>query len=168
MFAETFNCIYDNLYGILLRNIGFINRMKTYEEHEMIIEKIKEENPNFDYNSDAYVLVSEYNNQDNKYKFLSCIETYILALKALKYNIDEIQGYKKLYEDKIKYINDRVNKGYEIHRIVNMHNILDYILIDKFGLSSYFEFIKQFKDEEYKKIIDTTVEPLAVNLFTKE
>lgn len=168
MFAETFNCIYDNLYGILLRNIGFINRMKTYEEHEMIIEKIKEENPNFDYNSDAYVLVSEYNNQDNKYKFLSCIETYILALKALKYNIDEIQGYKKLYEDKIKYINDRVNKGYEIHRIVNMHNILDYILIDKFGLSSYFEFVKQFKDEEYKKIIDATVEPLAVNLFAKE
>lgn len=168
MFAETFNCIYDNLYGILLRNIGFINRMKTYEEHKMIIEMIKEENPNFDYNPDAYVLVSEYNNQENKYKFLNRIETYILALKVLKYNIDEIQGYKKLYEDKIKYIIEYINKGYEIYKIVNMHNILDYILIDKFGLSSYFEFIKQFKDEEYKKIIDVIVEPLAVNLFTKE
>lgn len=168
MSAETFERDYDNFYGVFLAELRFFKRMHTREEYKMIIEDIKKENQKFDYNPDAYVLVSKSNNQENKYEFLDYIETYILVLKALKYNVDEIQGYKELYENKIKYVIEYINDGFEIHRIVNMHNILDYILIDKFGLSSYFEFVKQFKDEEYKKVVDATVEPLVVNLFTKE
>lgn len=168
MFAETFECDYDNLYGVFLYKLGFHKRMQTREEHKMVVEDIKKENPDFDYNPDAYILVSKDNNQENKYEFLDYIDMYILTLKTLKFNINEIQAYKELYENKIKYVLDYVNDGFEIHRIADMHNILDYILIDKFGLSSYFEFVKQFKDEEYKKVVDATVEPLAVSLFTKE
>ena len=168
MSAETFDRDYDNLYGVFLYKLGFHKRMQTREEHEMIVEDIKKENPDFDYNPDAYVLVSKNHNQENKYEFLDYVDIYILTLKTLKFNINEIQAYKELYENKIKYVLDYVNDGFEIHRIANIHNLLDYILIDKFGLSSYFEFVKQFKDEEYKKVIDATVEPLAVSLFTKE
>lgn len=168
MSAETFERDYNNLYGVFLYKLGFHKRMQTREEHEMIVEEIKKENPDFDYNPDAYVLVSNDYNQENKYKFLDYIDIYILTLKTLKFNINDIQGYKKLYENKIKYVIEYVNDGFEIHRIADMHNFLDYILIDKFGLSSYFEFVKQFKDEEYKKVVDATVEPLVVNLFTKE
>ena len=168
MSPETFEHDYDNLYGVFLYKLGFHKRMQTREEHKMIVEEIKKENPDFDYNPDAYALISKNNNQENKYEFLDFIDIYILTLKTLKFNINEIQAYKELYENKIKYVLDYVNDGFEIHRIADMHNILDYILIDKFGLSSYFEFVKQFKDEEYKKVVDATVEPLAINLFTKE
>lgn len=168
MSTETFEREYDNLYGVFLAELGFFRRMHTRDEHKMIVEIIEKENPDFDYNPDAYVLISKENNQENKYEFLDYVETYILTLKTFKFDINEIQAYKELYENKIKYVLDYVNDGFEIHRITDIHNLLDYILIDKFGLSSYFEFVKQFKDEEYKKVVDATVEPLVVNLFTKE
>ena len=91
-----------------------------------------------------------------------------------------LQEYKDIYEDKLKYINkylsdsiiDKLALGEKLIKqnlgekelkdyINTERRILDYILIEQFGLSNYLKFIDQFKqNKDYKIIIDLIVKPL--------
>lgn len=150
----------------------------------------------FKFDSDGFKLISEDYNELNDFKLIDSINNYKNALKMMGYKYNNIQEYKDIYKDKLKYIvkclktenistflnlgaliypSDILNQTQilinqnlgekELKDYINTERrILDYILIEQFGLSNYLKFINQFKqNKDYKIIIDLIIKPLFNN-----
>ena len=128
----------DNSYCYLYYN-NLFEYQKEQEENERRLIKIKEidkETEDFEYNPVAYCLVSKHYDEIN-----------------LKYF--DVKGYYKLYEDKLKFVEDYI-KTYNsnIDEYIATNQIIDYIIIDNFGLTEYFKLMKEM--EKKYNIVELT------------
>lgn len=169
---ETLFYIYECFQKLNCDYIHYINN----ENFDVDIKKYNE----FKFDSNGFKLISENYDELNDFKLIDSINNYKNALKMMGYKYINIQEYKDIYEDKLKYINkylsdsiiDKLALGEKLIKqnlgekelkdyINTERRILDYILIEQFGLSNYLKFIDQFKqNKDYKIIIDLIVKPL--------
>lgn len=169
---ETLIYIYECFQKLNCEYIHYIND----ENFDVDIKKYNE----FKFDSNGFKLISENYDELNDFKLIDSINNYKNALKMMGYKYINIQEYKDIYEDKLKYINkylsdsiiDKLALGEKLIKqnlgekelkdyINTERRILDYILIEQFGLSNYLKFIDQFKkNKDYKIIIDLIVKPL--------
>lgn len=169
---ETLFYIYECFQKLNCDYIHYINN----ENFDVDIKKYNE----FKFDSNGFKLISENYDELNDFKLIDSINNYKNALKMMGYKYINIQEYKDIYEDKLKYINkylsdsiiDKLALGEKLIKqnlgekelkdyINTERRILDYILFEQFGLSNYLKFIDQFKqNKDYKIIIDLIVKPL--------
>lgn len=145
----------DNLYCYLYYN-NLFEYQREQEEKERRLIKIKEidkETEDFEYNPDAYCLVSKRYKENDKHKFNELVKSYKKTLINLKYF--DVKDYYKLYEDKLKFVEDYI-KIYKsnIDEYIATNQIIDYIIIDNFGLTEYFKLMK--KMEKKYNIVELT------------
>lgn len=163
---ETLIYIYECFQKLNCDYIHYIND----ENFDNDIKKYNE----FKFDSDGFKLIFEDYNELNDFKLIDSINNYKNALKMMGYKYNNIQEYKDIYEDKLKYINkylsdsiiDKSNSKFDNSSLGEntKRRILDYILIEQFGLSDYLKFIDQFKqNKDYKNIIDLIIKPLFDN-----
>ena len=182
---ETLIYIYECFQKLNCDYIHYING----ENFDDDIKKYNE----FKFDSDGFKLISEDYDELNDFKLIDSINNYKNVLKMMGYKYNNIQEYKDIYEDKLKYIikyletknisiylnlgaliypldilnqtQISINRNLGENNYINTERrILDYILIDNFGLSDYLKFIDQFKqNKDYKNIIDLIIKPLFDN-----
>lgn len=168
---ETLIYIYECFQKLNCDYIHYIND----ENFDSDTKKYNE----FKFDSNGFKLISEDYNELNDFKLIDSINNYKNALKMMGYKYNNIQEYKDIYKDKLKYIikclktenilnfkfdNSTLGEK-ELKDYINTERrILDYILIEQFGLSNYLKFIDQFKqNKDYKIIIDLIIKPLFNN-----
>lgn len=93
---ETLIYIYECFQKLNCDHIHYIN-------DENFDDDIKNYNE-FKFDSDGFKLISENYDELNDFKLIDSIINYKNALKMMGYKYNNIQEYKDIYEDKLKYI----------------------------------------------------------------